>query len=379
MKIVFAGGGTGGHFYPIIAITEALHDIVREEHYIEPSLYYLAPQPFDEKALFENSIVYVRIPAGKTRRYFSLRNITDALVSLSGFLMALVALFRIYPDVVVSKGGYASVPVVLAARVLRIPIIIHESDAKPGRANLLAAKWASKIAVAFDSTAEFFPKDVRGRIARTGIPVRKALMRVEQEGARQYLGLESGTPTVFILGGSQGAVRINEVVLSALPELVSFANVIHQTGPANFKNVEAVSKVVLGKDPHASRYHPINYLDQVSMQRAAGAANVVVSRAGATSIAEIGLWKKPAILIPIPESISHDQRMNAYAYARTGAATVIEEENLTAHLFVAEIRRIVDDAEISKKMSSAAEGFTDVDAARILAKEVLAIALPHEA
>ncbi len=379
MKIVFAGGGTGGHFYPIIAITEALHDIVREEHYIEPSLYYLAPQPFDEKALFENSIVYVRIPAGKTRRYFSLRNITDALVSLSGFLMALVALFRIYPDVVVSKGGYASVPVVLAARVLRIPIIIHESDAKPGRANLLAAKWASKIAVAFDSTAEFFPKDVRGRIARTGIPVRKALMRVEQEGARQYLGLESGTPTVFILGGSQGAVRINEVVLSALPELVSFANVIHQTGPANFKNVEAVSKVVLGKDPHASRYHPINYLDQVSMQRAAGAASLVVSRAGATSIAEIGLWKKPAILIPIPESISHDQRMNAYAYARTGAATVIEEENLTAHLFVAEIRRIVDDAEISKKMSSAAEGFTDVDAARILAKEVLAIALPHEA
>ena len=379
MKIVFAGGGTGGHFYPIIAITEALQDIVREEHYIEPSLYYLAPQPFDEKALFENSIAYVRIPAGKTRRYFSLRNITDALVSLSGFLMALVALFRIYPDVVVSKGGYASVPVVLAARVLRIPIIIHESDAKPGRANLLAAKWASKIAVAFDSTAEFFPKDVRGRIARTGIPVRKALMRVEQEGARQYLGLESGTPTVFILGGSQGAVRINEVVLSALPELVSFANVIHQTGPANFKNVEAVSKVVLGKDPHASRYHPVNYLDQVSMQRAAGAANVVVSRAGATSIAEIGLWKKPAILIPIPESISHDQRMNAYAYARTGAATVIEEENLTAHLFVAEIRRIVDDAEISKKMSSAAEGFTDVDAARILAKEVLAIALPHEA
>ena len=379
MKIVFAGGGTGGHFYPIIAITEALHDIVREEHYIEPSLYYLAPQPFDEKALFENSIAYVRIPAGKTRRYFSLRNITDALVSLSGFLMALVALFRIYPDVVVSKGGYASVPIVLAARVLRIPIIIHESDAKPGRANLLAAKWASKIAVAFDSTAEFFPKDVRSRIARTGIPVRKALMRVEQEGARQYLGLESGTPTVFILGGSQGAVRINEVVLSALPELVSFANVIHQTGPANFKNVEAVSKVVLGKDPHASRYHPINYLDQVSMQRAAGAASLVVSRAGATSIAEIGLWKKPAILIPIPESISHDQRMNAYAYARTGAATVIEEENLTAHLFVAEIRRIVDDAEISKKMSSAAEGFTDVDAARILAKEVLAIALPHEA
>ena len=379
MKIVFAGGGTGGHFYPIIAITEALQDIVREEHYIEPSLYYLAPQPFDEKALFENGIAYIRIPAGKMRRYFSLRNVTDSFVTLVGFLTALVTLLRLYPDVVVSKGGYASVPVVLAARILRIPIIIHESDAKPGRANLLAAKWAAKIAIAFDSAAEYFPKEVRGRIARTGIPVRKALMRVEPEGARQYLGLESGVPTIFILGGSQGAVRINEVVLSALPELVSFANVIHQTGPANFKNVEAVSKVVLGNGPHASRYHPVNYLDQVSMQRAAGAASVVVSRAGATSIAEIGLWKRPAILIPIPESISHDQRENAYAYERTGAAIVIEEANLSEHLFVSEIRRIVDDPELAKRMVAASEGFTDADAARVLAREVLALALPHEA
>ena len=379
MKIVFAGGGTGGHFYPIIAITEALQDIVREEHYIEPSLYYLAPQPFDEKALFENGIAYIRIPAGKMRRYFSLRNVTDSFVTLIGFLTALVTLFRLYPDVVVSKGGYASVPVVLAAHILRIPIIIHESDAKPGRANLLAAKWAAKIAIAFDSAAGYFPKEVQGRIARTGIPVRKALMRVEPEGARQYLGLESGVPTIFILGGSQGAVRINEVVLSALPELVSFANVIHQTGPANFKNVEAVSKVVLGNGPHASRYHPVNYLDQVSMQRAAGAASVVVSRAGATSIAEIGLWKRPAILIPIPESISHDQRENAYAYERTGAAIVIEEANLSEHLFVSEIRRIVDDPELAKRMVAASEGFTDADAARVLAREVLALALPHEA
>jgi len=379
MKIVFTGGGSGGHFYPIIAIAEALQDIVREEHLIAPTLYYLAPQPFDEKALFENSIAYIGIPAGKMRRYFSLRNISDSFITLTGTISAILTLFRIYPDVVVSKGGYASVPTVLAARILRIPIIIHESDAKPGRANLLAAKWAAKIAISFDSAAEYFPKDVQSKIARTGIPVRKALMRVEPEGARQYLGLESGIPTVFILGGSQGAVRINEVVLSCLPELVSFANVIHQTGPANFKNVEAVGKVVLGTDPHASRYHPVHYLDQVSMQRAACAASIVVSRAGTGSIAEIALWKKPAILIPIPESVSHDQRMNAYAYARTGAAVVLEEENLSQHIFVAEIQRIVNNPEISKKMSDAAEGFTDVDAARILAREVLAIALPHEA
>ena len=379
MKIVFTGGGTGGHFYPIIAIAEALSDLIREEHLIEPTLYYLAPTPFDEKALFENSISYVSIPAGKMRRYASLLNVTDALKTLAGTFAALVTLFRIYPDVVVSKGGYASVPVVLAARLLRIPVLIHESDAKPGRANLLAAKFAEKIAISFDSAAEYFPKNVQGRIARTGIPIRKALMRVETEGARQYLGLEPDVPTILILGGSQGAVKINETILSSLPELVAFANIIHQTGPSNFKAVEAVSKVVLTKNPHASRYHPFNYLDQVSMQRAAGSADLVVSRAGATSIAEIGLWKKPAILIPIPESVSHDQRMNAYAYARTGAAVVLEEENLAPHLFIAEIKRILDDHELATRMGKAAEGFTDPDAARLIARQVLAIALPHEA
>lgn len=378
MTIAFTGGGSGGHFYPIIAISEALQDLVREERLIAPTLYYLAPHHFDEKALFENGIVFIRIPAGKLRRYASFQNITDWFVTLTGTITAVFTLFRIYPDIVVSKGGYASVPTVLAARLLRIPVIIHESDAKPGRANLLAATFATKIAISFDSAAAYFPKNVQNKIARTGIPIRKALMRVEVEGARQYLDLESGIPTILILGGSQGSVKINETVLSSLAELVQFANIIHQTGPANFKNVEGVSKVVLGNNPHANRYHPVNYLDQVSMQRAAGVADLVISRAGANSIAEIGLWKKPAILIPIPESVSHDQRTNAYAYARTGAAVVIEEENLVPHLFVAEVERIIKDPELSKRMGAAGAGFTDPDAARILAKEVLAIALPHE-
>lgn len=378
MTIAFTGGGTGGHFYPIIAIAEALQDEAREKRLIVPTFYYLAPNKFDEKALFENGIVYLHIPAGKLRRYASLQNITDAFITLFGTVRALFTLFRIYPDVVVSKGGYASVPTVLAARLLHIPIIIHESDAKPGRANLFAAKFATKIAISFDSAAPYFPADMQSKIARTGIPIRKALMRVEAEGARHYLSLENTIPTILILGGSQGAVKINETVLSSLPELVAFANVIHQTGPANFKSVQAVSNVVLGKNPNASRYHPINYLDQTSMQRSAGIADIIISRAGATSIAEIGLWKKPAILIPIPESVSHDQRTNAYAYARTGAAVVLEEENLVPHLFIAEIQRILKDPELSKRMGAAARGFTDPDAARVLAREVLAIALSHE-
>ena len=378
MTIVFTGGGTGGHFYPIIAIAEALKDLVREQHLIEPKLYYLAPTAFDEKALFDNGVVFIKIPAGKVRRYFSFQNITGFFTTFLGTVHAVATLFRLYPDVVVGKGGYGSVPTILAARILGIPVIIHESDSKPGRASLLAAKFAKKIAISFESAAEYFPKSAQSKIARTGIPIRKALMRVEPEGARQYLNLEPSIPTVFILGGSQGSQRINEAVLSALTTLVSFANIIHQTGEANIKDVEAVANIELAKDPHASRYHPINYLSEVSMQRAAGVADIIVSRAGANSIAEIGLWKKPSIIIPIPESVSHDQRSNAYAYARTGAAIVIEEENLSPHILASEIQRILTDPELSKKMIAGATGFTDPDAARILAREVLAIALEHE-
>jgi UDP-N-acetylglucosamine--N-acetylmuramyl-(pentapeptide) pyrophosphoryl-undecaprenol N-acetylglucosamine transferase len=378
MTIVFTGGGSGGHFYPIIAIAEAMNDLVREKHLIAPNLYYLAPDAFDVNALFENGISFIAIPAGKTRRYHSIKNFTDFFVTLAGTVRALFALFHLYPDVVMSKGGYASVPVILAARVLRIPVIIHESDSKPGRANLLAAKFAKKIAISFESAAAYFPKKAQSRIARTGTPIRKALMRVETEGAEQYLGLEKNIPTVFILGGSQGAQRINDAVISALPDLVSFANIIHQTGRANFKEVESIASVVLAKSELKERYHPIDFLNEISMQRAAGAAEVIVSRAGTGTLFEIGLWQKPAIIIPIPETVSHDQKRNAYAYAGTGAAIVIEEQNLSPHLLVSEIKRIATDKELSAKMAASAAGFTDPDAARILAGEVLSLALAHE-
>ena len=206
MTIAFTGGGTGGHFYPIVAIAEAVRDLVREKRLVEPKLYYLPPTPFEPQALFENGITYIPIPAGKMRRYFSLRNITDFFLTFFGVVKALFVLFRLYPDVLMSKGGYGSVPTVIAAHLLGIPIIIHESDAKPGRANLLAARWAVRIGISFDDAAEYFPHGVRESIARTGIPIRKALMRTESEGAHQYLGLEGAVPTVLILGGSQGSV-----------------------------------------------------------------------------------------------------------------------------------------------------------------------------
>ena len=378
MTIVFTGGGTGGHFYPLIAITEAIRDIVRERRLLEPRLYFLAPAPFDERALFDNGIGFVRIRAGKMRRYASIRNVTGFFGTLLGTLSAVFTLFRLYPDVVISKGGYGSVPVTLAARILNIPVIIHESDSRPGRANLLAARFAARIAVSFENSIPYFPEKVRSKIARTGIPIRKALMRTESQGARQYLELESGIPTILILGGSLGAMRINDTVLGALTDLVSFANVIHQTGKAHINTVSQIADVALEHTKNAARYKRFDYLDEISLQRAAGAADIIVSRAGSGAIAEISAWKKPAILIPIPEEVSHDQRANAYAFARTGGAEVIEEANLTPHVLASEIRRVTADPELLARMAENGSHFADPDAARVLAEAALNIALSHE-
>lgn len=379
MKVVFAGGGTGGHFYPTIAVAESIRKLARERQLIAPKLYYLASKPFDQEALFENEIAFLAIPAGKMRRYFSLSNFIDPFITVYGCLVALIAMFRIYPDVVFSKGGYASVPVVLAAALLRIPIIIHESDVAPGRANLLAAPFSYRIAVAFDATSNYFKEKDRAKVARTGIPIRAALQQPDATGAAEELRLDPKVPTILVLGGSLGAERINDVIVSSLPELVSFANVIHQTGNAHLKQVETTSKFVLEKSVDAHRYHPYAFLSALSMKRAAGVANLIISRAGMTTVAEIALWTKPSILIPIPETVSHDQRTNAYAYARTGAATVIEEANMTQHVLVSEARRILYDPTVSTTMSERSAAFANSTAGDIVANEILTIGLSHEA
>ncbi len=377
MKIVFTGSGTGGHFYPNIAVAEALRDLVSEQRLLPPRLYYIAPEPYDEQALFDNDIIFLRVPAGKVRRYFSFQNVTDLFKTFQGFFKALWTLFNLYPDAIFSKGGYASVPTILAARVLGIPVIVHESDAKPGRANLLGAKSAYRIAISFPSSAQRFPAKVQNKIALTGIPIRKRLQGIHK-GAELFPGLDTSAPTVLILGGSSGSKRINEMILDALPDFVSFANVIHQTGKDQFVEIQSTSKVILDRNAHQNRYHPFPYLSAETLGQAAASASVVISRAGATAIAEIALWGKPSILIPIPESISHDQRTNAYEYAHTGAAEVIEEQNMTSHVLASEARRISTDSAVAQAMGAKSAAFGNKDAARLIAQELLNIGQSHE-
>lgn len=375
MKIVLTGGGTAGHFYPLVAIAEEINRIAEEEKLLRPELFYLSISPYDKTALFENNITFKKILSGKMRRYFSFLNIFDVVKLALGVPQALFRLFRIYPDVVISKGGYASFPVVFAARLLSIPLIIHESDAVPGKTNIWAAKFALRIAVSWDSAAQFFPKK---KTATVGQPVRRALQHPVPEGAYEYLKLEEKTPVILVLGGSQGAARLNTTILDALPELTKHYQIVHQTGMANLAYVKQMASVILPPDePRAARYKPFGYLNTLALRMSAGVATLVISRAGST-IFEIAAWGTPSIIVPITESNGDHQRKNAFNYARSGAAIVMEEKNLTPNVLLSEIKRVMDNPALRQEMKKAAHSFFKQGAAEKIAREAIKIALKHE-
>lgn len=383
MKIVLTGGGSGGHFYPLIAVAEELRKQAREEHLLDPKLIYMAPVPYDQDALFEHDITFTQMSAGKQRNYRSIKNFFDLFKIGWGVLQATLKLFFIFPDVVFSKGGYVSVPVLVAARFFGIPVIFHESDSVPGKANAWAAKFAQRIAVSYPETVEAFKqlskrKGKEAVIAVTGNPVRKDLLTLAETGAREFLKLEPDTPVILAIGGSQGAQTVNETIIEALPELVQKYYVIHQTGTANFDITKESAALALARSAHADRYNPFPFLNIVALRMSAGVSSLIISRAGSNSIFEIAVWGKPSIIIPIPEDVSRDQRSNAFAYARTGAALVMEQANLTPHLLVSEIDRLMGDSTLREQMSAAAKTFARPDASAKIAREILDLALEHE-
>ena len=376
MKILFTGGGTGGHFYPIIAVAESIRERCKDRKIIMPSLYYMAPNKYNARSLFDNEMEFVPVPAGKIRRYFSLLNITDAFKTVTGCIMALFKIYSLYPDVIFGKGGYASFPALFAARILNIPVVIHESDSKPGKVNIWASKFAKKIAISYPGAAQYFSKH-KDRVALTGNPIRKEVLMPLTNGAHEFLGLEHDVPVILVLGGSQGSQNINDAMIQTLPELLNRYQIIHQTGKANLEEINATSKVILKDHPFGYRYHTFDYMNELAVRMSAGVATMIISRAGST-IFEIAVWGIPSIIIPLPNSVSHDQTANAFAYAQSGAASVIEENNLTPHILVEEVDRICKSPKIMETMKEHAKAFSRADSADVIADAVINIALMHE-
>jgi UDP-N-acetylglucosamine--N-acetylmuramyl-(pentapeptide) pyrophosphoryl-undecaprenol N-acetylglucosamine transferase len=374
MKILFTGGGTGGHFYPIIAITEEIKKIALEDKLIEPEFYFMSVSPYNEELLFSNQIKFIKITAGKWRRYFSFKNFTDLFKTLYGILEAIIKLYAIYPDVVFCKGGFSSFPPVVAAWILRIPIFVHESDSHPGRVNAIAAKLADRIAVSYPEALKYFPE---GRSAVTGNPLRQEILNPTKTGAYEFLNFEENLPVILIIGGSQGAVPINNIIIDILPTLLQKYQVIHQTGALNFDDVNKFIEATMDPELVKKNYRPYPYLSSSSMKMSASIADLIISRAG-SALFEIAYWGVPSIIIPLPQSISHDQTSNAFAYARSGAAEVIEENNLTPSVLLAEIIRVIDNKKIHTEMMESCKKFAKPDASRLIAREIISLAHQHE-
>ena len=369
MKILFAGGGTGGHVLPIVAIVREIRKFSPKEKF---EFFYIGPRDdFGELLLSHEDIEIKNVLAGKIRRYIDrenvLKNIIDVLFKIPiGILQSFFHIFIMSPDLILSKGGFGSIPTVIAGWILRVPIFLHESDAMPGIANRFVAKFALQIFVSFEKTPYF----LEDKMILTGNPIRRELLDGSKEEAKKIFDLTEKKPLILILGGSQGAQRINDRILEILPRLLEEFELIHQCGENNFEQIKAEAKVMMTK--YLKKYYHLSpFLKEQEIKAAYAACDIVVSRSGAGSIFEISALGKPSILIPLPESAQNHQFMNAYKYAENGAALILEEENFTPNFFLTQLRNLFSDPGKLEKMKIYAKQFAKPKAAKTIAKYML--------
>ena len=364
MKIVFTGGGTGGHIFPIIAIIREMKKISKGASL---SLFFIGPKDDYSLTILSGEEIKIKnIIVGKLRRYFSFKNFFDFFKILTGIIQAFFYLFILNPDLVFSKGGYGSFPVSFAARILHIPIFLHESDIIPGLATKIEGKWVEEIFISFAHT-KFFPKE---KIILVGNPTRTEILEGSKEKAKKIFNLTEEKPVILILGGSQGAQKINDTILEILAEFIKNFEIIHSTGEKNFNQVRSEAETVISS-ADLKYYHPFPFLNEEYLKNGLAAADLIISRAGAGSIFEIAAKGKPSILIPLSTSASNHQIENGYAYAENGASLIIEEENLKPHFFLERINSLFLRPQMLGKMAQQAKIFSKPKAAKIIASYLL--------
>ena len=334
-KIVMTGGGTAGHVTPNVALFPRL----REEGY---DISYIGSYNGIEKDLIKKQgVEYFGISSGKLRRYFDLKNFSDPFRVMKGYGEAKKILKHVKPDVVFSKGGFVTVPVVFAAKKLHIPVIIHESDITPGLANKLAIPRATYVCHNFPETAAHLPE---GKSRLTGCPIRQELFEGDKNKGLEFLGFGSDKPVLMIIGGSTGAQAVNECVRENLDELLKIFNIVHLCGKGkvdeSYNNVEG--------------YNQYEYISD-ELNDIFAAADMVISRAGANAICELLALKKPHLLIPLSANASRgDQILNAKSFKKQGFSEVLEEEDITSETFMKAVMKVYNnrDEYISKMAAS---------------------------
>lgn len=325
-RIILTGGGTAGHVTPNIALLPRLKELQYDIHYI-------GSYNGIEKELIEQfGIPYHGISSGKLRRYFSVQNFTDPFRVIKGLVEARKLVKILQPDVIFSKGGFVSVPVVLAGKSQHVPTIIHESDMTPGLANKISLPSATKVCCNFPETLEHLPE---GKAVLTGSPIRQELLSGDKFKAREFLGFTSDKPVIMVVGGSLGSVAVNEAVRGILPELLKDFQVVHLCGKGkiddSLKNLDGYAQFEYIKDELKDLF---------------ALTDIVISRAGANAICELLALHKPNLLIPLSANASRgDQILNARSFERQGYSVVLEEEELNKQVLLDSILRLYENRE----------------------------------
>lgn len=322
--IVLTGGGTAGHVTPNIALIPSLKKAGYQISYIG------SYEGIEKKLIEELDIPYYGISSGKLRRYFDIKNFTDPFRVLKGFSNAKKHLKDLSPDIIFSKGGFVAVPVVLAAKRLKIPVIIHESDMTPGLANRLCIPSAARICCNFPETLASLPEE---KAVLTGTPIRRELLAGNKLNALNFCGFTANKPVIMVIGGSLGSVAVNDAVRSILPELLKDFQIIHLCGKGKVdESLEGVTGYV------QYEYIKKELPDMFAL------ADLVISRAGANAICEISSLAKPNLLIPLSAKASRgDQILNARSFERQGYSMVLEEESLTSQKLLDAVRELYAD------------------------------------
>lgn len=382
IKILVTGGGTSGHVSPALAVIAAINELAtRAGSDWRPEFRYMGSKHGIERTIVERAgISFVGVATGKLRRYFSLENAVDTLRVPLGVTQALAHVARFRPDVVLSTGGYVCVPPVIAAWLLRVPIITHEQTVQIGLANRIVARFATRIALTFESAAAELPPRLRSKAFVTGNPLRPVIFdgnRVEGARLAGFASEDDHLPTIYVTGGSLGARVINRAVEAVLPELLEVCRVVHQCGRQPEGEEQDYDRLVAAaaRLPNIlrRRYYLIRFVsDEISHIFAL--ADLLVSRAGAGTVAEICTLGKPAIYVPLVPTGGDEQTRNARACAAIGAAQIIPQAELTGPRLLAEVRPLLANASHRMAMGQAARTLARPDAARELAEAVIELA-----
>lgn len=356
---MLCGGGTGGHVFPLVAVAREIKKLAPET-----KIYFVGPEEFSLDCLREEGVTVKRIiAAGKMRSYFSLLYLWELIKLPFAFIQSFLTVAFINPDVVLGKGSYGSVLPVLCTWLLGKKIILHDSDAIPGKANKFLSKFANDIAVSFEEAAQYFPGK---KIYHTGNPVRLKFLGLTKPEAEKILNFSSEKSVIFIGGGSQGAQRINNIILESLSELRSKYFIVWSVGLNNLSTIE--NAITDKKDLKL-----VGLLDEKELAAVYTLCDIAVGRAGAGTIFEVAAFGAPSILIPL-ERRGGDQPLNAQAYANSGAAVVLKEPGLTKDSLLGSVGHILASREELSIMSQNARKFAKIEAGRNLAKILLDLA-----